>query len=63
MGAGPEIARKRARCVSWLTGQCHAGHECTCVPAVLSPGTESPIQVNGRDVPEALATPVLVGGE
>lgn len=27
-----ERAKARARCVWWLSGQCHAGHDCRCVP-------------------------------
>lgn len=26
-------ATKRSRCVNWLTGACHAGSDCRCIPA------------------------------
>ena len=32
MSAPTEGGRARARCVSWLCGQCHGGQACRCVP-------------------------------
>lgn len=39
--ARSEEARKRARCVSWLCGQCHGGEDCRCIPCPHSSAESS----------------------
>lgn len=59
-----KAARKRARCVAWLTGQCHAGAECTCLPALLSPSEpQSVATMEVQSAPETTGTEPLIGHE
>lgn len=64
MAMPTSAARKRARCVAWLTGQCHAGAECTCLPALLSPAEHRSLATTEvQSDPETIGTEPLIGHE
>jgi hypothetical protein len=40
MGQVSEIAKVHARCVWWLSGQCHGGEDCGCIQPEQPPASD-----------------------